>query len=572
MALGTSKILKETTSGISKKRSVSILLLLIAFCIPVLLYLQTIGFGFTYFDDDFIIINNYALLSHFGNCHKAFITDAFIIKTSSFYRPVQTLSYMMDILLSGGNNAWMFHLSNIILLGIISSLLFILFRRFLIPPVLALFAVLIYCVHPLFVSSIAWIPARGDLLLLLFSLLSFLFFIEFLQKGKIQYLLLNWFAFSIALFCKETAAFIPFLFIIYYFTFSHNKRFEKKHLFIILLYIVSGIYWYWMRFQATHDAYEPNAEFGITAIMSNLRTIPEAIAKLFVSFGFAPFPGFSPFKTLTGSAVIVLIIILFFKNHGRTMKEKLFCISWFLILMLPPMIYKHPHIDYLDHRFFFPLIGILLFILFLFPPRWFEQNNIKIYGLLTAIFLVLCSFTFIKSRSYSDPITFYNTAVSKNPNSAITYYNRGVLWMARNDYKAASEDFSKAIILCPDYTEAYNSKGVANDNLGNLQEAVNDLNKAVSIRPDYAEAYNNKGSIMGSTGNYQEAMISFNKAIEINPKYLEAHINRVITEYKLKDFAAVLVDCNMIIQLNPHDEKAYQLKATAERELQKAGH
>jgi hypothetical protein len=177
MALGTSKILRETTSGISKKRSVSILLLLIAFCIPVLLYLQTINFGFTYFDDDSIIINNYAFLSHFGNCHKAFLTDAFITKTSSFYRPMQTLSYMTDMLLSGGNNAWMFHLSNTLLLGLISCLLFILFRRFLIPPVLALFAVLIYCTHPLFVSSVAWIPARGDLLLLFFSLLSFLFFI-----------------------------------------------------------------------------------------------------------------------------------------------------------------------------------------------------------------------------------------------------------------------------------------------------------------------------------------------------------------------------------------------------------
>ena len=71
------------------------------------------------------------------------------------------------------------------------------------------------------------------------------------------------------------------------------------------------------------------------------------------------------------------------------------------------------------------------------------------------------------------------------------------------------------------------------------------------------------------SGNSHEAMISFNRAIEINPKYLEAYVNRVITEYKLKDFKAVLADCNMIIKLNPDDEKAYQLKATAEKELQK---
>ena len=362
--------LTTISSSISKSKKYPIIII-IAFCLPVLLYLQTIKFGFTYFDDDSIIINNYAFLSHFGNCHKAFLTDAFIIKTSSFYRPLQTLSYMVDIQLSGGNNAWMFHLSNILLLGLISCLLFILLKKFIITPALALFSALIYCAHPLFVSSIAWIPARGDLLLLVFSLLSFLFYIEFLQKGKIRYLLLNWLSFTIALFCKETAAFLPFLFIVYYFTISHEKQFKKKHLFILLLYAVSGTYWYWMRFRAIGNTYYPSAEFGITAIISNLQTIPQSITKLFVSFGFDPFPDFSLFKTLTGSLIIILIIYLLFKNRERTIKEKIFCLSWFLILMLPPMIYKHPHIDYLDHRFFLPLIGILLFILFLFPRRWF---------------------------------------------------------------------------------------------------------------------------------------------------------------------------------------------------------
>ncbi len=38
-----------------------ILPLILVFCIPVLLYLQTLTFGFTYFDDDKIIINNIAI-------------------------------------------------------------------------------------------------------------------------------------------------------------------------------------------------------------------------------------------------------------------------------------------------------------------------------------------------------------------------------------------------------------------------------------------------------------------------------------------------------------------------------
>jgi len=118
----------------------------------------------------------------------------------------------------------MFHLSNVLLLGFISALLFLLLKKFLIPTRLALLSALIYCVHPLFVSSVAWIPARGDLLLMVFSLLSFLFFIEYLEKQKTLLLIMNWLAFSIALFCKETAAFLPFIFIIYYFIFHYKKK------------------------------------------------------------------------------------------------------------------------------------------------------------------------------------------------------------------------------------------------------------------------------------------------------------------------------------------------------------
>jgi hypothetical protein len=174
------------------KKKDTILPVIIAFCLPVLLYLQTLTFGFTGFVDTTITTDNIAFLSDFRNAPKAFLTDAFLIKSSHFYRPMLTLSYMADIHLSGGNNAWMYHLTNILLFGLIACLLFLLFRKFLIPLKLALLSTLIYCAYPLYISFIAWITARADLLCVFFSLLSFLFFIEHLQKKKGVYLFLNW--------------------------------------------------------------------------------------------------------------------------------------------------------------------------------------------------------------------------------------------------------------------------------------------------------------------------------------------------------------------------------------------
>jgi tetratricopeptide (TPR) repeat protein len=593
---------KKNVSVISERKNSFILPVIIAFCLPVLLYIQTVNFKFTYFDDDGIIVDNIKFLSNSQNARQAFLTDAFIANSSPLYRPLQTISYMADIQLSGGNNAWMFHLSNILLLGAVSCLLYLLLRKFLIPAMLALLSTLIYCAHPLFVSSVAWIPARGDLMLLFFSLLSFLLLIEYLQKKKIIYLFFHWIAFTIALFCKETAAFLPFLFIMYYFSFSTEKRFEKKYLLNIILYAVSGIFWYWLRSLAIKDYSNPNDISRLAAIQSNLPTIPESLAKFFLPFKTTPIPGFTLINTLIGLIIIIALIILFFRNKERSKKELIFCFSWFILLIIPPLPFKHPLVDYLDHRFFLPLIGILLFVLFILPKKWFVKGDIKRSWIMIVVLLILCSSTFINSRSYSDPLNFYNSAISKNQHSAIAYcnrgfmrsnagdeksaladydkaisindnyaelyYNRGVSNKKLNNFKNAFEDFDKAILIRPDYAEAYNNRGNVRSDMGNNIEAIYDYKKALSLRPNYARAYNNMGVSMGLLNKSSEALTNFNKAIEINPQYIEAYLNRIIAKYNLKDFTGAIEDCNTVLKIEPGNEKAINIKSLIQQEIQ----
>jgi len=595
--------IKRNTLTIFKNKNDFILPIILAFCLPVLLYLQTINFGFSYFDDDLIIINNINFLSHFGNFHQAFLTDQFIDKSSSFYRPMGTLSYMIDIQLSGGNNAWMYHLSNILFLGLISCLIFLLLKRLLVPPKLALISTLIYCVHPLFVSTTVFIPNRAELMLDFFSLLSFLFFIDFLQMKKISYLFLNWAAFTLALFSKETGAFLPFIFITYYFTFSKEKRFDKKYLFMIVLYAISGMYWYWLRSKAIVNFSNSGEVFGLPALLSNLRIIPEALTKFFLPFDFAPIPGFSIMKFLIGVVIIILIIIIFSKNKERSKKEKVFCFSWFIILMLPPMLYKHPYIDYLDHRFFLPLFGILLFLLFIFPKKWLKKGDIKISWIMIAIIIFLCSFTFIKSRDYSDPMTFYNSVISYNSNSALAFNNRGKIKSNKGEYEDALKDFNRAIDISRSYDKPYNNRGLIKSKMGDYIGAIADFDIAISINNIYANAYSNRGAAKIFLGKYKESIVDFNQtialqsdceeayynrgfakirledykdAIEDFNKYIsfnstnaKAYGNRAIAKYSIKDYTGAIEDFNKALELNPNDKTALRLKDKAQQELQK---
>lgn len=544
-------------------RNKTILYAVVAFCFPVLLYIQTITFGFTFFDDDLIIKNHIKFLSNFQNVPQAFLTDAFTDNTSHFYRPLQTLSYMIDIQLSGADATWMFHLTQVLLLGFIAYVLFFLIKKFLIPTNLALLSTLIYCAHPLFVFSVALIPARGDLLLMLFSLLSFLFLMECLQKRKYIYLFGHCLTFVIALFCKETAAFLPVLYIIFYI--FKSRHFEKKHFWVLLFYVTSGLFWLWLRSIALGDVmsrYEiagiggQNSEVGIIPVLLNWRTIPESLTLFFIPFDINIIPHYSLFKTLAGLALFVLLWVVFFITKNRYKKEKLFCVLWFILLWLPSLLYRHDSLDYLNHRSFLPLVGILLFVLLSFPEKW-SFSGMKYFWIMIAVLIFFSATTFINSRSYSDPMTFYNTAISQNPKFSIGYYNRGLIYDNAGSFDIAIADYTRAIESKPDYLDAYYNRGLTYGKSGLYDKAVHDYSKAISLNPGFVKAYNNRGNAFCTLKEFQKAEADFNKAILLKPNFAEAFYNRGLNYGIQKSFDKAITDFTKAVELKPDYAEAY---------------
>lgn len=495
---------QKKDSGYSRKHRWH---LVVVFAVPVLIYLQTLTFGFTYFDDNKLILSNSKILSDFGNVARVFQTDAFLRDSGIFYRPLQTLSYMADMHL-GGDGTWIYHLSNILLLGFIACFLCLLLRRFNVSAGLALSGTLVYCVHPLFVSSVAWVPARGDLLLMLFSLLSFIFWIDYLRLRKGSYLIYHWLAFTIALFCKETAAVLPLLYVAYFWLMMKDRLPWKKLWFVLLLYALSGITWFVMRTNALGGVFASgettggtvtNNVTGLHAIILNIRTIPESFARLFLPWGIEPIPGFTLLRTLAGLIVLSLVIFLAIQNKARLKHEMIFCFAWFLLLLAPTLMFKHEAIDYLDHRFFLPMVGILIFILCLIPKGWLDAGLWKRW-LVVAVIGLLSGLTFFNKRSYTDLMTYYTAAIDKNPASAF----------------------------------AYNNRGAAFHNQGFLDDALNDYTKAIEVNPDYASAYNNRGNVFFSKRMYENAISDYSRAIELKWRDPATFNNRGVSYIRMK--------------------------------------
>jgi tetratricopeptide (TPR) repeat protein len=110
--------------------------------------------------------------------------------------------------------------------------------------------------------------------------------------------------------------------------------------------------------------------------------------------------------------------------------------------------------------------------------------------------------------------------------TAETYFNRGVDYTQKGDFKKAVSDFNKAIEVNPEFVVAYLNRGFSYSRMGELDEAIADYTKAIALNPRYAIAYHNRGFVYRRMGEYDRAILDFTKAIEIDPKYASAYYHR----------------------------------------------
>ena len=92
-------------------------------------------------------------------------------------------------------------------------------------------------------------------------------------------------------------------------------------------------------------------------------------------------------------------------------------------------------------------------------------------------------------------------------------------------WKDSETLFRRAIAVTKDNYLAYDNLGTALTAKGKLDEAVGEYQEALRIKPDFAEAHNNLGSCLEKKGELAEAIDQFVQALKLNPGFAEAHFN-----------------------------------------------
>lgn len=489
-----------------------------------LVYGQSLFFDLTFFDDNALILDKQEILSDFHNVATIFSTDAFFSENRFYYRPMLNLSLMIDAMFGPLNYA-IYHLSNIIWHFLAVALGFTLLVRLFRRRQLAFLLSLLMAIHPALSQAVAWLPGRNDSVVTVFALLSFWFFLNFLNKEKIINFLALSFFFFLALLSKETAIFLPLLFIIYFLVFRRSWHLPVRNLCLSLLGSGTMLFvWFLLRDVALRGGQVTSGQ-ALSSVFDNLLPAGAMAAKVFLPFNLSGLPVAADTSYIYLIIVLPVLIFLFIFSKNKNWPYIIFGLSWFALFFFPPFMITDSAPFLLEHRLYLPFLGLATAAYGFSELRVFSWKRRRHLYIALSVIFIFALINFFHIGIFSDRITFWESAAKSSPHSPLAQRNLGAMYYLDGDLNQAEIRFRQALQLNAQEAMAHNNLAAIYIDRGDLWRGEIELKKELEINPNYDVALVNLGRIYYQRGQHQEAAALWQRALKANPYNQNAAFN-----------------------------------------------
>jgi tetratricopeptide (TPR) repeat protein len=153
---------------------------------------------------------------------------------------------------------------------------------------------------------------------------------------------------------------------------------------------------------------------------------------------------------------------------------------------------------------------------------------------------------------------------------ALTLVNLGLKFQKKSNYQEAVIYYTHAVVLNPDFEDAYHKRGAAYAQIGDIEAAISDFNRVIEFGNEnpwaylmraklyYELGYNYQGEKDGiiaymllgnqlsASGNYTEAIESYTTALKIDPNNAEAYNRRSTARSAIGDYQGAMEDLQQV--------------------------
>jgi predicted O-linked N-acetylglucosamine transferase (SPINDLY family) len=153
----------------------------------------------------------------------------------------------------------------------------------------------------------------------------------------------------------------------------------------------------------------------------------------------------------------------------------------------------------------------------------------------------------IKLKKYSEAELVLEKIIAMGELSPQVLLNQGLIELEKNkNYLKAIEYFDKAILVSPNYSEAWLDKGVALNALKRQEEALESYKKAIVLNPESAEIYINLAVTLEELNRWDEAFENYDKAIAIKPNFDFLFGSRLHAQMNLCDWTELSIQLHKL--------------------------
>jgi tetratricopeptide (TPR) repeat protein len=115
------------------------------------------------------------------------------------------------------------------------------------------------------------------------------------------------------------------------------------------------------------------------------------------------------------------------------------------------------------------------------------------------------------------PVISVKESSQRVPKEALKAFNHGIKCSHERKLEQAEQDFTRALVLFPDYFQALSERGSLLIARGRVPEASRDFEHALQIDPEYGPALRGSGICKLQAGNYGDAAKDLERAIAAEP-------------------------------------------------------
>ena len=564
---------------------------LFLFLITVAVYANSLFSGFVW-DDKPLIIAKQEFFSHPENALALLALPDVALGTREkppYYRPLDTLSYMLDHYLWGLNPFW-YHLENVLLHALVVVLFYLLLMEVFENRKLAFFAATLFAVYPVNTESVNFVSARNTIFCAAFSLASLLFLAKSgaemnggsiqesgranmtnkkslasvpLKSGGAKWIALAFLAYFLALFSKEPAVVLPFFLLSFGFV-SCEQKFKVKKTVLAGFFAITAIY-----FVIRHlvlGAFIAN--YGMSFSLSRFKFITAVYFEHFRLFVY-PFKlnalyteqkiVFSPLKA--AAAICGVLFLLYFSLNKKSPAPVRAGAQWIFWGLLPVSnLVKIPSAPIAERFQYTIIFGFVLILGYLVEKLALRKAVIGM-AVLLALAIILGARTFERNFVWRDDISLYNSMIRSDPWNGTAYFNLGNDYGERGDLESAVTEFRTALAKDPELLKARVNLGVAYAKEGRMDEAAQEFRSALAKDPGYIMARVDLGTAYMEKGLLPDAIRELRVAVSMGPSVPGAHLalGMIYEKAGLPDDAAS--EFQTVLKLDPGNEKALKYLA-----------